>query len=110
MLAQWAEAEAALGRAIDLRPDHSRVWLQRGELYAGMGLWDLALDDYRRKVFFEGLAADYAALKADPKAWAEELAERQLWDATLLDGLDPEERWTEDGRCLNPAPPAEEST
>jgi hypothetical protein len=29
---------------------------------------DQALDDYRRKVFFEGLAADYAALKADPEA------------------------------------------
>ncbi len=41
-----------------------------------------ALDGYRRKVFFEGLAADYAALKADPEAWAEELAERQLWEMT----------------------------
>jgi len=30
-------------------------------------------------VFFEGLAADYAALKADPEAWADELAERKLW-------------------------------
>jgi hypothetical protein len=66
-----------------------------------------ALDTYRRKVFFEGLAADYAALKADPEAWAEELAERQLWEATLTDGLDPEESWMEDGRCLNPEPPKE---
>ena len=68
---------------------------------------DKALDDYRRKVFFEGLAADYAALKADPKAWAEEVAERQAWDATLMDGLDPDERWTDDGRGLNPEPPPE---
>src|SRR5437868_1763528 len=67
-----------------------------------------ALEDYRRKVFFEGLAADYAALKADPQAWAEELAERQLCDQTLMDGQDAEERWTEDGRCLNPQPPATE--
>ena len=37
-------------------------------------------------------------------------AERQLWDTTLLDGLDPEERWTEDGRCLNPEPPPQVST
>jgi len=29
-------------------------------------------------VFFEGLAADYAALKADPEAWADELAERSF--------------------------------
>jgi tetratricopeptide (TPR) repeat protein len=48
MLARWSAAEAACGRAIDLRPDHARVWLQRGELYGTMGLWDLALDDYRQ--------------------------------------------------------------
>ncbi len=62
---------------------------------------DKALDDFRRKVFFEGLAADYAALKAEPEAWAEELAERKLWETTLMDGLDPDERWTEDGHCLS---------
>jgi hypothetical protein len=62
---------------------------------------DKALDDYRRKVFFEGLAADYAALKADPEVWAEELAERKLWEATLMDGLHPNQQWTEGGRCLN---------
>jgi hypothetical protein len=61
---------------------------------------DQAVEDYRRKVFFQGLAADYAALKADPEAWAEELAERKLWETTLMDGLDPSERWTEDGRPL----------
>ena len=59
-----------------------------------------ALDAYRRKLFFEQLNAGYAELRADPEAWAEHLAERQRWDATLLDGLDPGERWTEDGRCL----------
>jgi hypothetical protein len=63
---------------------------------------DKALDLYRRKVFFEQLNAGYGELRADPNAWAEHLSERTLWDATLLDGLDPGERWTEDGRCLNP--------
>lgn len=29
----------------------------------------------------------YAELRADPEAWAEEEAERELWDTTLLDGL-----------------------
>ncbi len=57
-----------------------------------------ALDAYRRKVFFEQMNAGYAELRADPEAWAEHLAERKLWDATLMDGLDPDERWTEDGR------------
>jgi hypothetical protein len=63
---------------------------------------DKALDAYRQKVFFEQLNAGYAAMRADPQAWAEELEERRLWDATLMDGLDPDERWAEDGRCLTP--------
>jgi hypothetical protein len=70
---------------------------------------DQALDAYRRQLFFEGLKADYAALKADPEAWSDELAERKLWEATLEDGLDPDERWTADGRCLTPEPPPGES-
>ena len=62
---------------------------------------DKALDTYRRKLFFDQMNAGYAALRDDPQAWAELEAERKLWDATLMDGLDPDERWTEDGRCLN---------
>ncbi len=68
---------------------------------------DKALDAYRRKLFFEQLNAGYAALRADPEAWAEELAERKVWNATLMDGLDPDERWTNDGRCLTPEPEGE---
>src|SRR5438067_12132575 len=67
-----------------------------------MDVLDHALDAYRRKLFFEQLNAGYAELRADPEAWAEHLAERRLWDVTLMDGLDPDERWTEDGRCVNP--------
>jgi predicted transcriptional regulator len=63
---------------------------------------DKALNAYRRKVFFERLNAGYAELRADPEVWAETEAERKLWDVTLMDGLDPDERWTEDGRCLIP--------
>lgn len=61
---------------------------------------DKALDAYRRQVFFVRLNAGYAELRADPQAWAEHLAERNEWDATLMDGLAPDERWTDDGRCL----------
>ena len=64
-----------------------------------MDVLDKALDAYRRKLFFEQLNAGYAALRADPEARAEHLAERQLWDATRMDGLDRDEHWTEDGRC-----------
>jgi hypothetical protein len=62
---------------------------------------DQALDAYRRKLFYEQLNAGYAELRADPEAWAEHLAERKLWDTTLMDGLDSDEHWTEDGRCLS---------
>src|SRR6266851_1046073 len=67
-----------------------------------MEVLDKALDAYRRKLFFEQMNAGYAELRADPEAWAEHLAERRQWDATLLDGLDPDERWTPDGRCVKP--------
>src|SRR4051794_15149990 len=63
---------------------------------------DKALDAYRRKLFFEQLNAGYAELRADPQAWADHQAELRQWDATLMDGLDPEERWSDDGRCLTP--------
>ena len=63
---------------------------------------DNALDAYRRKLFFDQMNAGYAELRADPQAWADHLAERKLWDATLMDALDPDERWTEDGRCITP--------
>ncbi len=43
----------------------------------------------RRQILLQGNAA-YAALQADPTAWAEELEERQAWETTLSDGLDRE--------------------
>ncbi len=67
-----------------------------------MDVLDKAVEAYRRKLYFEQLNAGYAELRADPKAWAEHLAERKLWDETLMDGLDADEHWTEDGRCLSP--------
>ena len=44
-----------------------------------------AVEEYRRKVFLEGLAKDFAALRSDRESWSEELAQRQAWDATLAD-------------------------
>jgi hypothetical protein len=44
-----------------------------------------AVDLYRREAFLAGVAEDFAALRADPDAWAAEQAERQAWDATLGD-------------------------
>jgi hypothetical protein len=51
---------------------------------------DAALEAYRRQRFVEEANAAYAALRADPAAWAEELEERALWDTTLMDGLEEE--------------------
>ena len=65
-------------------------------------LLDKAVDTYRRKLFLEKVNAGYAELRADRETWAEHLAERKLWDATLMDGLDPQEHWTQDGACLTP--------
>ena len=50
-----------------------------------------AIEEYRRKHFFDALNAQFKALQADPDAWSEELAERAAWDATLGDGLGDEE-------------------
>jgi hypothetical protein len=60
-------------------------------------------DQYDRK-FWSAVDAGYAALRNDPVAWAEVEAERKLWDNTLMDGLDPSERWTKEGDV----PPAEQ--
>jgi hypothetical protein len=64
---------------------------------------DRALDAYRRKVFFDRLNSSYAALRADPVAWAELEEERRSMDGCLMDGLDPKESWGADGDLLPPA-------
>jgi predicted transcriptional regulator len=47
-----------------------------------------AVEDLRRKLFFEETNEAYMALRSDPNAWAEIEEERALWDQTLADGLD----------------------
>jgi predicted transcriptional regulator len=47
-----------------------------------------AIEVYRRERFLDACDQAYARLRADPKAWAEELAERKAWDAALVDGLE----------------------
>ena len=63
---------------------------------------DQAVEDYRRKAFLEAVNAAYAALRADPEAWAEVEKERRSMAGSLLDGLDPGECWGEDGDLLPP--------
>jgi hypothetical protein len=55
---------------------------------------DRAIEQYRRRLFMEAANAEYAALRADPEAWAEYQKELALRDSTLMEGLDPNEQWT----------------
>ena len=41
------------------------------------GILEQAVEDYRRKRMLERANAGYAALRAEPDAWKDELAERQ---------------------------------
>jgi hypothetical protein len=42
---RWDDASAAFTKAIELCPDHAPAWEGRGELYARLGLWELAAAD-----------------------------------------------------------------
>ncbi len=60
---------------------------------AGTSMNDLveqAVELYRRQRIIAEANVAYAALRADPAAWAEVQAERKVWDSTLTDGLPPE--------------------
>lgn len=48
-----------------------------------------AVERYRRERMFARAEEIYAAMT--PKEWAEEEAERALWDCTLMDGLEDDE-------------------
>jgi len=51
---------------------------------------DEALEELRRRKILEATNAAFSALKADKKAWNEELNERGLWENTLTDGVKSE--------------------
>lgn len=60
-----------------------------------------AIGEYRRQRFWTQTNAAYAALRADSRAWQQELEERAEWDQTLADGLEDvyeDERLSEAGR------------
>lgn len=59
------------------------------------------IDEYRQQ-FLADLDRGYAALRENPVAWRQELAERHELNGTLMDGLDPDEIWTEDGDVVRP--------
>ena len=49
-----------------------------------------AIEGLRRQRFLDQAANDFARLRQDKQAWADELAERKVWDKTSKDGLSRE--------------------
>jgi predicted transcriptional regulator len=70
---------------------HAKLKELAGELGKSMPeVLAAAIDGLYRQRFLEDCNRAYARLKANPKAWREELAQRKAWDATLADGLENE--------------------
>jgi predicted DNA-binding protein len=66
--------------------DHARLKRLANETGKTQGeVLRCALEVFEREHFMEALDAGFAKLKADPKAWAEELEERSAWDTTNTD-------------------------
>ncbi|MDQ6833441.1 MAG: hypothetical protein M3008_08580 [Chloroflexota bacterium] len=62
------------------------------------------LKEEEERRYWAQFVADFAALRADPAAWAEELHERSVLDGTLMDGL--EEYPYDDERLTQQVKPA----
>lgn len=62
--------------------------LSRQQTQSMQSVLDAALEKYRQNIMLSQLNEDYAALRKDKKAWADELKERSLWEKTLSDGLE----------------------
>ena len=75
---------------VRLRADAHRALKEISQL-TGQSLQEAlarAIEDLRRKVYLEGLSADYGKLRADPTAWADYQKELAVWDVTNQDGLE----------------------
>jgi hypothetical protein len=75
---------------IRIRPA-SRQALKEMAALTGQSMQDVldqAIEERRRKLYLDGLNADYAALKRNPKAWADFNKEMAAWDAANHDGMD----------------------
>lgn len=57
---------------------------------------DRALEQYRRHRFWEEMDTACALIQSDPEALEAEKKEFTLWEATLMDGLDPNEDWSQE--------------
>lgn len=60
--------------------------LARVEGVSQQSIVERALEAYRRLKLLEATNAAFAAWRADPAAWKEEVAEREVWDRASADG------------------------
>ncbi len=51
---------------------------------------DQAIEDLRRHKILEATNEAFLTLRANKKEWKEEMKERELWENTLADGVEPE--------------------
>jgi hypothetical protein len=54
-----------------------------------------AAEEQTRRRLIQRFNGAYSRLKANPAAWAAYKAETEQWDATLGDGLDPSDDWSD---------------
>ena len=64
--------------------------LAKSEGRSMQSVFDAVIEAYQRKTFFEGLNADFYALRTREEDWQDELAERTVLEGTLMDGLKDE--------------------
>jgi predicted transcriptional regulator len=46
-----------------------------------------ALEEYRKRLFWQQARRDFEQLRSDPEAWQAEQKELAVWDQTIADGL-----------------------
>lgn len=59
---------------------------------------DEAITQYQERQFWQETREAYRRLRENPDAWQAYKDEMAEWDATLMDGLDPNERFEEEER------------
>lgn len=51
---------------------------------------DKAIENYRRQLFLVQANNAFLTLRNNKTLWQKEIAEREVWDQTLVDGIDSE--------------------
>ncbi len=88
-----AETSLPISAASLAKLQEMAVWLNRPVCE----ILDRAIEAEYSTRFWDAVNSGYAAQRANPEEWAQVEAERNLWNSTLMDGLDRSEHWNDDG-------------